>query len=478
MNSTLIDKVIAGGYCVGCGACTVAPVSSFEMRFGNAGTYQAVRRKTAESSETDCEVDSLCPFTGKGPNESELGKELYGAFSTPDDHLGHILAAYAGYVREGTFRERGSSGGFVSWIAVELLRLGEVDAVVHVKPAPRANGSGVLFEYSVSSSASEVGHGSKSRYYPVQLSKVLKSVREKEGRYLFIGLPCFVKAVRLLAKSDPTLRERIRFCVSLVCGHLKSARFADMLAWQCGVVPGRIEEIDFRTKVEGKPSGEYAVTVSGKAEHGPVHKTLGIAGLFGGDWSHCLFQYEACDFCDDVVGETADASIGDAWLPKYEEDWRGTNLVLMRNPALHAIVVRAQKDDRIHLERISLEDAKASQAGGFRQRRDGLAVRLFLKDQAGEWRPPKRVQPSIGHLRRPRRKTYVVRNTLAKRSHLAFQKAVDGKRFQIFRDELAPLVWRLQVLQVSSSPARFIKWVKFGIKVACLRCGLFWRQRP
>ena len=36
----------------------------------------------------------------------------------------------------------------------------------------------------------------------------------------------------------------------------------------------------------------------------------------------------ACEFCDDVVGETADMSVGDAWLPGYVSDWRGTSVVV------------------------------------------------------------------------------------------------------------------------------------------------------
>lgn len=109
-----------------------------------------------------------------------------------------------------------------------FVRLG----LVHVKDGPDSEH---MYTYQVSHSVEELKTGAKSKYYPVEMSEVLAYVRKHEGRYLFIGIPCFVKAVRLLRRQDPVLNERIRYCIGLVCGHLKSDFFAKSEAWESGV---------------------------------------------------------------------------------------------------------------------------------------------------------------------------------------------------------------------------------------------------
>ena len=55
-------------------------------------------------------------------------------------------------------------------------------------------------------------------------------------------------------------------------------------------------------------------------------------------WIHCFFKLKACDFCDDVAGETADVAVGDAWLTPYDQDPLGNNILLVRNAEINAIV--------------------------------------------------------------------------------------------------------------------------------------------
>ena len=100
------------------------------------------------------------------------------------------MAAWVGHVAEAPFREQGSSGGMVSWVAAELLRTGAVDGVAHVTAEDPA--SGHFFRYRISRSPDEVGRGAKSRYYPVELSGVLREIRAVPGRYAIVGLPCFI----------------------------------------------------------------------------------------------------------------------------------------------------------------------------------------------------------------------------------------------------------------------------------------------
>src|SRR5690606_27884286 len=107
-----------------------------------------------------------------------------------------------------------------------------------------------LFHYQLSISEEDILSSSKSRYYPVELSGMLDIIKDRPGKYLIVGIPCFIKSIRLLTKYDDILKDRIKFCLGLVCGHLKSASFAEMFGWQCGVKPSHLTSINFRTKLD------------------------------------------------------------------------------------------------------------------------------------------------------------------------------------------------------------------------------------
>src|SRR5690606_8075462 len=73
------------------------------------------------------------------------------------------------------------------------------------------------------------------------------------------------------------------------------------------------------------------------------------------------------DFTQDALNETADLVLGDAWLPRYTPDGRGTNVVLVRDARLLPLFEEGRTTGRLHLETIPLRDIVASQASLVRQ---------------------------------------------------------------------------------------------------------------
>jgi len=427
--------VIAGGYCVGCGGCASVPGSPIRMQLDSLGRLQAVV-SDADAALSGAVVTPACPFGDASPDENAIAAEL---FSSPqsnlDGRIGWFRAIWAGYVSEGEFRARGSSGGMGNWIAAELLRRGAVDAVAHVKP----DADGRLFSFSISRNLSELELGAKSRYYPVEMSAVLRHMRENPGRYALVGVPCFIKAARLQARLDPVIEERLRFTIALVCGHLKSEQFAKMFAWQLGLHPDRIASIDFRVKNDHGRANQYSVRVTGEGKDGAKFDRVGQnKDFFGYLWSHGFLKYRSCDYCDDVMGETADITVGDAWMPAYVNDPRGTNIVIVRNIELEDVVRQGIADGRLSLSQISADEAAKSQDAGLRHRRQGLSVRLARAIRQKRWTPPKRVIAGSDRLSLRQRLVYVVREKMSERSHRAFQQALQASDFGIFVRTLTP----------------------------------------
>lgn len=433
-----LNNVVKFGYCIGCGACAAIERSAYRITMDEFGKYQATT-DIEEQDERSLVLASVCPFADKGSHEDEISRYLFGDRCDHDPRIGYYAATYAGHVSDSSFRQNGSSGGMGTWLAVELLRRGLVDAVVHVKGCSTHNRADPLFAMGLSRTEEEVCDGAKSRYYPIEMSGVLRHIRRTPGRYAVVGLPCFIKAVRRLALQESIFASRIPFCIGLVCGHLKSRCFSEMLAWQMGIPPGKLDTIDYRVKIPGKPASEYGVQATGETSHGPTSVVKCCNDLYGYDWGYGFFKYEACDYCDDVLAETADVAIGDAWLTQYVGDSEGTNVIVVRNADIRRFIEEGRTAGRLKLDDVSADTIAESQDGGLRHRREGLAYRLYLKDLAGQWRPHKRVKASN---RLPRRRMAILRcrMNLTEQSHIAFQSARRTGDFNAFRGWMAPWI--------------------------------------
>ena len=352
-----------------------------------------------------------CPFSPHAANEDAIAAERLPHAPTRDGRIGAFETAHVGHVAEDEFRAQGSSGGMVTWVASELMRRGLIDAVAHVAPRDPAGGDG-FFGYRLSRTPADLNAGAKSRYFPVELSAVLAEIRRTPGRYAIVGVPCFIKAVQLLRREDPVLRERIAYTLGLFCGHMKSARLVDSFAWQLGAPIGEVRAVEYRRKDSSRPANWYT-----------AHLTLrdGSARwqdwwhLVDGDWGAGFFQSAACNYCDDVMAETADIAFGDAWVAPYSSDGRGTNVVIVRRPELAAIVAEATGAGRLALEQVDADFIAATQAAGLRQRREGLAYRLRFAPPRLPLR--KRVAPGGRDLPWRRRAVYRLRRRISADSH-------------------------------------------------------------
>jgi coenzyme F420-reducing hydrogenase beta subunit len=420
----LKEKVIQNGYCIGCGACTVAKDSPYEIMMDDDGRYQAAV-KANNLSVDDTEASESCPFYNAEQNENTLASQRYSTTNSYDPIIGFHHRIYCGQVLEDDFYNRGSSGGAAKWLLFSLLKQGLVDYVIQVHN--NDDKPGKLFEYSVDSREEDIINGSKSVYYPVEMSGVLDYIKNNPGRYVITGVPCFIKGIRLLQLKEPVLKERIKYCVGIFCGHLKSTFYAEMIGWQMGVKPEDLAYIDFRFKVKGKMANQKAVLA--KSVKGLTVGPEVVHTIFGTDYGHGFFSYPACDFCDDVIAETADISFGDAWLPEFLQ--KGTSLVVSRNPELSAIIEQGMADKKLSMVPATAKQVYESQEAGFRHRRDGLAVRIHDLKKANEWVPVKRFNEIVSDGLRQR--IFRKRRRLAQKSYPAFKNAKAKGRFSHFK---------------------------------------------
>ena len=404
-------QIVRSGLCIGCGSCASANPGA-EMKWDRFGQLKPSGPPEWYRTPTQ-EFARLCPFSPAAENEDQIAARQFSQAPLHDTNVGRFTGAYVGHVAEAEYRHSGSSGGMTSWVAAELLRSGRVDAVAHV-----GTGEDRFFDYRISRSIEEIQGGAKSRYYPVELSGVIRAIRDTPGRYAVVGVPCFIKAVNLLRREDPLIAERVTHTLGLFCGHMKSAHMVESFAWQLGADPADVQSVDFRTKDETRPANWY------RAELG-MAGGRSVAGdwwhFVDGDWGAGFFQNSACNACDDVVAETADISFGDAWLEPYSSDGRGTNVIVVRSAELHAMIEEARSSGRLQLDPVDADFVRRTQDAGLRHRREGLAYRL--SHWSGGVKPVKRVAPNAAGVPLRRRMVYRARRLVSAMSHRVFALA-------------------------------------------------------
>lgn len=441
-----IRQVVEQGFCVGCGAC--AYTAGTRMELNRFGEYAPVLDELEAAAVSPDDLEMVCPSLRPDLNEDALAERIFPEPPKRDTRIGRHLAAFAAFAKEGDFRERGTSGGMGTWVASELLSRGLVDGVIHVKAQARASGDSPFYRYSISETIEDVRAGARTKYHVVEVSEVLSLLRERDGRFLFIGVPCIVKSLRRLQLADAGLQRKIPYAIALVCGHLKSVNWSLSLAWKAGLAPDAVAAIQYRSKGEGIPARAYVFRATGR-DGSTVQ--LDSALVPGGKFNAGALMLPACDYCDDVVGETADLTIGDAWIPRFEVDERGTNLLVVRNPELLGIIEEAAGQDRIMLEPISSDEAAESQSGGFRQRREGLSYRLAKATADHGWAPVKRVKPGQFALSATRRRIYDLRTEVTVQSRVAFLEALQSGAFEAYENRMQPLLRRARMAELRSS---------------------------
>lgn len=444
-----LREILDNDYAVRSGVYSLVE-SSVRMEMDSRGEYRPVFDKELddEAYRRLLQVDMMSDVS---PSETELADDLFAKTKgvKSDPVIGYYTDLYAGHVVSGGYRERGSSGGMCSWLLAELLEKNIVDGVIHMHPVDPRKQDGKLFKYAISRSIDKVHQGAKSRYYPGELSKVLQEVKKKPGRYAIVGIPEFITEVRLLARVDPIIAERIKITVGLVCGHQKTAKYVEALAWQSGIRPGDLNSVDFRVKQSGSTAINYLHQFTGKIDGEEVTLSKTHAELFGEVWAYGFFKSKFSDFTDNVFNETADVVLGDAWLPEYNKDGMGNNIVIVRDPTIAKIIRDGIKSRVLKLDTVDAETIKRSQRGLIHHGQDEISYRLDQQRKKRRWTPSKRFSGS--ELPLIRQHIQDVRYAMALSSHDYYQEALALGDWSYFRDKMKPMIARYKFLYALKS---------------------------
>ena len=307
--------------CVGCGGCVFkCPKQCISMTINAMGQLSPVVDYEACIECKLCE--SNCPVYH--------GSQMMGS-DKQNDIVGNYISCFMGY--DESLRPTSASGGFVTGVLKYLLDRNLINFAVCLRNTKIGS---QFYQYEFVDNSEDLVACSRSAYYPVEMSKMLRHIKDNEGKYAIVVLPCQAKIIRTLQERDPILKRRITFLLGLVCGGVPGSAMIDYIDHSVGVIPDDIQQISFRDKSSCDFNSNCTITL--RDIECNKHKSNFENGAFGFSYLNKLFHYIGCNVCDDIFAEYADAAFMDAWLPEYNEEIFGRSICVIRNEHLQNAV--------------------------------------------------------------------------------------------------------------------------------------------
>ncbi len=391
MHKQVISEIVENNICVGCGICAgCCPSKNLNMGWLHNGDLAPSINSECPSKCNICL--KVCPFSEDIPNETEIAEARFKKTDNSyDEVLGFYCSTYVGFSKDENQRSASASGGALTRILKDLLLNKEISSVFCVG---QSNSKNTLFEFKEVTNINELDKCASSKYYPVDTSKIIKLLldeKDSDRKIAITGLPCTLKGISLAMNQFPKLAQQIKFLFGLTCGSLPNKYYTEYLsAVSLGNRSAPITDVDFRSKAGTVKSSNYQFIARSNDRDG---KPLPFNDVVSNIFVNGMFQFNSCNFCDDIFAEVADITIMDAWLPEYSSDPKGTSLIIIRSKILEEKILNSSSIGNLHIKGISPEKIIQSQNGVILKKRVNLPYRLSWNIKNGVHAPQKRVDP-------------------------------------------------------------------------------------
>lgn len=351
----LVETIVEGGLCQGCGACVAAVGADRLVMKIDANGYARPARIAAPRAEEGDIVAAVC--SGYSLDQDADGR-------TYDDNWGPLVSVQTGYATDPEVRYQSSSGGVISAVAIHLIKTGAVDFVLQTHASttdPVGN------ETSPSLDRAAVIASAGSRYTPGSPLADLETHLTSGGRFAFVGRPCDVAALRRMALRDPRIDTQVPIMLSFFCAGVPSRHGALAVLDALGVGHSDVKKFSYRGR--GWPGLARAV----------LHDGSEASMDYNSSWGTILNRHLQfrCKICPDGTGEFADIVCADAWYGKdgypdfAERD--GRSLVIARTARGRSLLDVLEMEVDIHLADLPTGDIRQMQPYQFDRKRAVLS---------------------------------------------------------------------------------------------------------
>ena len=356
--------VLDNDLCIACGACVFAD-PSLELRLNPEKLiFEPTDVGNAEAAE-------VCPAI-------EVDFQNLQNLLFPDQEQTVHGVVHSVLLAQSMNLERNikaSSGGMIKELLIELLSCGDVDGAIvlqHVK--------GLDFEPGLITTVEEVDELPGSIYHNLPKHRALQLLRENEGRYVLVAIPCELEGIyNYIFKREPHLRERIHTSIGLLCGWQYNWHSIRAICSYKGVDPDRIIDVSYRG--DG-PIGKLRIWTDDGSEE-TVNRRVGFGYQVAFDRT---FNTPRCHLCINHSNFLADVVVGDAWLASTLGTRTGISLVINRREGSEELVRSLERRGRVTVSEVTVNEIRESLKPRVAFGNFAYAYAEYL-DDLGEHRP-------------------------------------------------------------------------------------------
>ncbi|MBU1908866.1 MAG: Coenzyme F420 hydrogenase/dehydrogenase, beta subunit C-terminal domain, partial [Verrucomicrobia bacterium] len=346
-----ILRVVRDGLCHRCGACIgVCPVGTFGI------DDHAYPKQVDQCIECNICVRAC---SGLAVDYPALGEALFPGRYQFGTLMGPVRATCVAHAGEPEIRRMGASGGVITQVLAHWLETGRIKgALVAVEdPDEPSRGKGIIAR-----TREDLLRSAQSRYCTAPSFSALYDIRDEDGPFAVVGLPCQIHSLRQRQMMDPRWKQRVPMVIGLLCHY--------NLPFESTQAAGRMLA----------PKGERLAHVNFRQrdERGWPHNTLEMTFTDGSKWRSPygpaqIFNIVArvsplgrCLMCLDATAEFSDFSIGDPWIRNEKGEWKydepgGWSSVIVRTAAAEEWLREVEQAGKLVLKPIPPDEVERGQ---------------------------------------------------------------------------------------------------------------------
>lgn len=333
-----IQQIVSDHLCMGCGICQDAcPKKCINVIHGIKNRPQVKMDKCTECGRC------LKVCAGAGIDLKETSNKLFGVIPY-DKYIGRYLALFKGYSTDYNIRYHSASGGCLSQFLIYLLEQRVIDGAVVTGYSQNAPMQPRVY---IARTKEEVLNGKSSKYCVVSLDGIVSEIKENEGKYVVVGLPCHIQSLRKLAEIDKKTRVRIIGYFPIYCSANKNMNSQEYLIWRYGVDKKRLKSFTYRD--DGCLGSMFFRDKNNTNIVNPIEYLDYYCGL------RAFFNEQRCNVCTDFFGEVGDICFGDLNKGEADDDSIGINSIVVRSERWLDILNECRAKGVLELTPISKE---------------------------------------------------------------------------------------------------------------------------
>jgi len=358
MNS--LNEVIEQDWCIGCGACVHAD-SSISLVFDEN------KQMLQPSGPGNDLALAVCPAVRV--DYAALQQFVFG--DVPSDEYGVVESVYLAQSTNHDRNVAASSGGLIKELLIQLLDRDDIDGAIALSHV-----EGLDFRPTLISEPEEVDQLPGSIYHNLDQSDALRILKENEGRFVLVGIPCVLEGIfKYVSVVEPALLDRVAMTIGLLCGWQYTHHSIRAMGEYLSFDPSDIEDIAYRG---GGPVGKFRVRL-GDGEEKSASRRVDFSYQVAFD-RH--FNTRRCHVCVNHSNFLADIVVGDAWLPSTLMTKTGISLVVARSERARVQMEQLAAMDRVSLVEVGKDEIRESQTDRVIFGEFAYSYADFLGDQA------------------------------------------------------------------------------------------------